>query len=46
VDDHATHAHVEDSTTTARLLGLPGLVVLGAGEVGGELEVLVETPRR
>ncbi len=27
----------------ARMLGLPGLVVLGAGEYGGELELLVET---
>lgn len=27
----------------AVMLGLPGLVVLAAGEVGGELELLVET---
>jgi hypothetical protein len=42
VDDHATHARVDELTTT-RLLGLPGFVVVAAGEVGGELEVLIET---
>lgn len=29
--------------TAARMLGLPGFVVLAAGEYGGELELLVET---
>lgn len=34
----------EDATgLPARMLGLAGLVVLGAGEYGGELELLVET---
>ena len=42
MQEHATHARPTDSTT-ARLLGLHGFRVLGAGEVGGELEVLVET---
>lgn len=31
------------SGTAAAMLGLPGFVVLAAGEVGGELELLVET---
>jgi hypothetical protein len=31
-----------DGTATA-VLGLPGFVVLAAGEYGGELELLVET---
>ena len=29
--------------TAARMLGLPGFMVLAAGEYGGELELLVET---
>jgi hypothetical protein len=31
-----------DDVTSARLFGLPGFRVLAAGEVGGELEVLIE----
>jgi hypothetical protein len=29
--------------TAAKMLGLPGFVVLGAAEYGGELELLIET---
>ena len=39
--DHGTDVRLHD--LTARLLGLDDFVVLTAGEVGGELEVLVET---
>lgn len=39
--DHGTDARPHD--LTARLLGLDDFVVLTAAEVGGELEVLVET---
>jgi transposase len=39
--DHGTHDRPHD--LTAQLLGLDGFVVLTAAEVGGELEVLVET---
>jgi hypothetical protein len=37
---HATAMVVDTATTT---LGLPGFVVLAAGEYGGELELLIET---
>ncbi len=36
-------ATAEPVDVAARILGLPGFVVLAAGEVGGELELLVET---
>jgi len=39
--DHGTDVRLHD--LTARLLGLDDFVVLSAGEVSGELEVLVET---
>ena len=39
--DHGTDVRLHD--LTARLLGLDDFVVLSAGEVGGELEVLIET---
>lgn len=40
MEDHATTVH---PAAVCTLLGLPGFVVLAAGEVGGELEVLVGT---